>query len=114
MHQSLLIKGSVFPQYPINCSTNACRKGLGIQRAREMALVEDRGDFIAFLETSYSSSYCLDTAGTIRCRNNAVTLGKRVFTLCNNQVAIIERRGVDYIYSLVAVFLSAKVIYTLH
>jgi len=93
--EALLAVGAILLESTIDGATNASSHGLVVQRASEMALVEQSEHLVALLEAGHARADSLDDTSSVRCGNNTGTESEWVETLDDGEIAVVERGAVD-------------------
>jgi hypothetical protein len=68
--ETLLAVGAILLEGTVNGAANASSNGLVVQRAGEMALVEQSEHLVALLEAGHAGADSLDDTGSVRCRDD--------------------------------------------
>lgn len=81
VHETLFVEGTIFAESAVNGSTETSAKDCGIDRASEMALVEEGCDLVTLLETCHARSNFLDNSGSIGSWDHTLFDGEGIFAL---------------------------------
>lgn len=94
-HEALLVVGAVLLQGAVDGAADAGADALEVERAREVALVEEGEDFVALLEASHAGADGFDYARAVGGGDNGDVQGEGVEAFDDGEVAVVEGGGVD-------------------
>jgi hypothetical protein len=94
--KALLAVGTILLQGTINGAAGAGANGVVVERASQMALVEQSKHFVALLEAGHARADRLDYTSSVRCRYDTGAKSERVETLDDGEVTVVEGCGMDF------------------
>jgi hypothetical protein len=94
--EAVLVVGAVLLQGAVDGAADARADALEVERAREVALVEEGEDFVALLEARDAGADGFDYTGTIGGGDDGDVQGEGVEAFDDGQVAVVEGGGVDW------------------
>jgi hypothetical protein len=95
-HEALLVVGAVLLQGAVDGAADAGADALEVERAREVALVEEGEDFVALLEASHAGADGFNHARAVGGGDDGHVQGEGVEAFDNGEVAVVEGGGVDW------------------
>ena len=95
--EALLVESAVLLEGAINGAADAGLDGDVIERAREVALVEESEDFVALLEAGHAGADGFDHTGAVGGGDDGGLQGEGVEAFDDGQVAVVERGGLDWV-----------------
>jgi hypothetical protein len=95
--EALLVESAVLLESAINGAANAGLDGDVVERAREVALVEEGEDFVALLEAGHAGADGFDHTGAVGGGDDGGLQGEGVEAFDDGQVAVVERGGLDWV-----------------
>lgn len=93
--ETLLAVGAILLEGTINGAANASSHGVVVQRASEVALVEQSKHLVALLEAGDARADSLDDTGSVRCWDDTSTESEGVEALDDGEITVVERGAVD-------------------
>jgi hypothetical protein len=94
--EAVLVVGAVLLQGAVDGAADARADALEVERAREVALVEEGEDFVALLEARDAGADGFDYTGTVGGGDDGDVQGEGVEAFDDGQVAVVEGGGVDW------------------
>ena len=94
-HEALLVVGAVLLQGAVDGAADAGADALEVERACEVALVEEGEDFVALLEAGHAGADGFDYARAVGGGDDGDVQGEGVEAFDDGQVTVVEGGGVD-------------------
>lgn len=96
MDKALLVEGAVLAQSAVEGAAETGAGALKIERAGNVALVEERGNLVAHREARHARADGDDLTGTVRGGDDVVPEGERVHAPRDDEITVVEGGGVDW------------------
>jgi hypothetical protein len=96
MHQAILVEASVFAKCTIDDTSKSSSNSLLVERATEMALIEEGCNFVTSLETCDMLADSDDSTRTIGSGNDSISHTEGVLAFGNDQVTIVEGHSLNW------------------
>jgi hypothetical protein len=95
--EAVLVVGAVLLKGAVDGAADSRADALEVERAREVALVEEGEDFVALLEARDAGADGFDYTGAVGGGDDGDVQGEGVEAFDDGQVAVVEGGGVDWV-----------------